>query len=1412
LPKEIDRVVRKAWSSIYKGNITNASAIFTKFLDKYNTYVIKQVPFHVDDLTGEDMLEELRGAKNSVGSLDGWTNEDMAIISPYAAQALADMLNSIELGAPWPKVTKQARAAFLAKGVDTEDCLNYRILSILAVVYRRWASRRLKDLKPWIASWGMDEFFAGVGPNGAEDAWYTTSLQVELARLQDQEVTGATADVWKCFDQICRKFLYLILALGGCPDRIITAYENFHEGATYYNSLAGSLGEAHQHPNGIPQGCPLSMTFVAFWLRPWVMMVKERAGIPRLLADDILVMAIGHKHEQLFKDCYDLTHQFLQDVGAKIASSKCFAFSTHPTTRRRLRLHYWEYLHAFVPVVTHLRDLGSHLSSCTIPKGATITARLHKATGIATRIARTSFSYATTAKMIRMVALPTGLYGSEAAPVADQALGSFRAAIAKVIGPNSRLTNHTMKFNLCGIGNDLDPVVELLSRRVVILRRMIAKHAFVLPMVQQLLQLYTNINFLGTDVRQSTLCELLPAPPPGSGTKQRWKHTTQAMGPIGLLLLSLNENAVALSPDLAICSHLETPIPLTLLPFQYLKPAIQQVGIKARTRQAASARQAYCHIGLLDLDAYRSAVRKKTIDHQQWLLHTQCLGTWTDSRKEVISPTSDGCCDYCGCPNGDIIHLIWVCQAFALVRFLGDDQLKLIQHELMPDHFLLGIPGQLPAEYNHNLNDQVTTEESVLFHPPQHHPLAFDTPLADAGIQLLERYKEARRGMTAHQFIDSLRTSGDYGKLPTALPCLEAAPLLPNVWTDGTKTHPNHPAWSLAGYGCWFPDRDQQSAHPAERTQGLLVSTPLTQGKLAIAGGLAFNLSSSTRAEVAAGLVAIAAPLAVHIGTDSAAFKAKVDTILADPTAIPRRPWASQKDGDLWEAMALSISTKGANAVKVSWFKGHANDSHVASGSATSASRIHNDIADKVADEGVQHGIAEGIACLTDYYAAKQGAYIKLLTRVHDLVIRVLTEEKVAREALATQRRLLAGILPSSRARLKTLVPSKPPFHDPCEEELGFTLRVRQPSCLGLSPEQTVLQLHLWIFLRNSKWKVAPSSSNGCSWLELFARFQAVGGLLTETDLEESCLGPRKSLRHLLLLFRCHLMRFVDIHLEPDQASLFKPIKLKEHRLAMYGIHYHVPCIGAYLLLSDTGASTMHSQMLALIGHDQPLHHNLASQGLLWVIPAKVKMRGPPPWARHTDPTIIPTILLAKIRKQKILEQDYYTGGVQPAPTFFHLSCPRCTDTFNFASLSLVNKSKWTSVKCKSCRVTTKASTWQCACNSPWPMCTSHRDAGFSCKRPVARKRHPKKPSLQPTHGQLGDPHLPVGRPPCLSPPFKRAKLAESSTCNLPRVSTSVVQASAVHSPPTVFGQVKRKLRFTPGPQLAAKLLKMQPL
>ena len=134
-----------------------------------------------------------------------------------------------------------------------DDPLAYRLLTLLTVLYRRWASLRLHDLAPWAESWGMEEMYAGVGTNGAEDAWMDLGILVELWQLSGTPFAGGATDIVKCFDQIDRDLLYQLARIGGMPDAIIDTYQRFMEGLVIHNSVAGGVGKPYSRRCDIPQ-------------------------------------------------------------------------------------------------------------------------------------------------------------------------------------------------------------------------------------------------------------------------------------------------------------------------------------------------------------------------------------------------------------------------------------------------------------------------------------------------------------------------------------------------------------------------------------------------------------------------------------------------------------------------------------------------------------------------------------------------------------------------------------------------------------------------------------------------------------------------------------------------------------------------------------------------------------------------------------------------------------------------------------------------------------------------------------------------------------------------------------------------------------------------------------------------------
>eukprot|EP00973_Karenia_brevis_P029429 4060797-Karenia_brevis.AAC.1 len=104
----------------------------------------------------------------------------------------------------------------------------------MSEVYRLWAKTRLEHLQPWIQKWALPEMHAGLKRVVAEDAWYCTSLEFEAAILEDNPLVGGVLDIMKCFDQIIRPLLYVVMLLAGFPPQLLAAYANHHENSNIY--------------------------------------------------------------------------------------------------------------------------------------------------------------------------------------------------------------------------------------------------------------------------------------------------------------------------------------------------------------------------------------------------------------------------------------------------------------------------------------------------------------------------------------------------------------------------------------------------------------------------------------------------------------------------------------------------------------------------------------------------------------------------------------------------------------------------------------------------------------------------------------------------------------------------------------------------------------------------------------------------------------------------------------------------------------------------------------------------------------------------------------------------------------------------------------------------------------------------
>ena len=201
--------------------------------------------------------------------------------------------------------------------VQSFDALDFRVLLILFVFYRKWVAHRLWCLGSWVEARDIPELNAGVPGRGAEDAWYTRGIAIEYARCMGYAVSGGVVDIAKCFDQVSRLLVQSILLIGGMPRPVVGAYIRFHDNLLVYNMVAGNLGRPYKKRFSIPQGCPFSMMIIALLLRGMVSFASITNVLAcRLLADDFILVGLGQDHVGPFTHKFEAAATYIRDMGS----------------------------------------------------------------------------------------------------------------------------------------------------------------------------------------------------------------------------------------------------------------------------------------------------------------------------------------------------------------------------------------------------------------------------------------------------------------------------------------------------------------------------------------------------------------------------------------------------------------------------------------------------------------------------------------------------------------------------------------------------------------------------------------------------------------------------------------------------------------------------------------------------------------------------------------------------------------------------------------------------------------------------------------------------------------------------------------------------------------------------------------
>ena len=125
------------------------------------------------------------------------------------------------------------------------------------------------------------------------------------------------------------------------------------------------------------------------------------------------------------------------------------------------------------------------------------------------------------------------------------------------------------------------------------------------------LECYIANGYNGTNVQDVNDGIANAAPLPGNQNRGDWRPYYKPYGPVGILLLQLNEKASALSKDFSLHTHGWPETNLITCPHQELKPTIARTAINARTKAQCNTRKSNANLHEIDRIATNHGTKKR---------------------------------------------------------------------------------------------------------------------------------------------------------------------------------------------------------------------------------------------------------------------------------------------------------------------------------------------------------------------------------------------------------------------------------------------------------------------------------------------------------------------------------------------------------------------------------------------------------------------------------------------------------------------------------------------------------------------------------------------------------------------------------------------------------------------------------
>ncbi|KAJ9435454.1 hypothetical protein DIPPA_12764, partial [Diplonema papillatum] len=520
---EMDEVLHTAWDAILRKYKDRPEPEYGPFRDRFQEHIDTHL-MEPGTITGEELRTLLRKKpKKSASGVDGWRMAELRELPLPLLNALADVMNLVEVTGVWPASMTTALVSMVPKD-ESQDPLHTRPITVTSAVYRLWACRRLADIVLWQEKW-IEEGQKGFRPgHRIEDVLMEIGLEMEDALLDGEPLYGVALDFRKCFDMVPREIVLRLAGDLGLHNRVLKPLRAIYRLLARRFKLPLGVGREFSVTNGILQGCPVSVILINALLSVVMKAVKKEAeGVsPKSYADDATLLS--RLSEAALQKGVDVVDEFCTLTGMELNLQKTVAFSTRRRHQSTLRLRSVDALLRFGKSVTCLGVLVSTAKNRTERSDSE---RVEKAAALAEGLRHAPFRYEKRVRIVQSNVLPAALSGCSFAPVSKVAMKRLTTSVMGLIwGGSNPKRAREMVLNFQEKGHLTDPSTCLAYRVTTAFYAACERLPRLLPLMESIRGRYAEgdlpLGPVGLAMRSMEECGHLQAL--GSGDTEDEKH------------------------------------------------------------------------------------------------------------------------------------------------------------------------------------------------------------------------------------------------------------------------------------------------------------------------------------------------------------------------------------------------------------------------------------------------------------------------------------------------------------------------------------------------------------------------------------------------------------------------------------------------------------------------------------------------------------------------------------------------------------------------------------------------------------------------------------------------------------------------------------------------------------------------